>query len=179
MVNRPIQLYLFSYSKNTAIAFQKTLLPKSISGKTNLISYDVTFIKNMKNYQQVACILYFISKCCSFELFLWSCRLIVAVPLPGGPQDRASPEAQQAPEDCYIKCSLCGQGLPSWQALREHVDASHPGGAFRCLQCTASFPSRDQLERHEQMHPAVQQVVSTSLYSFSKFSCIVVLGCGP
>lgn len=101
--------------------------------------------------------------------------MIVAVPLPGGPQDRASPEAQQAPEDCYIKCSLCGQGLPSWQALREHVDASHPGGAFRCLQCTASFPSRDQLERHEQMHPAVQQVVSTSPLQVILY---IILECG-
>ncbi|KAG8313714.1 hypothetical protein J6590_002186 [Homalodisca vitripennis] len=71
--------------------------------------------------------------------------------------DRASPADLQ--DDCYIKCSFCGQGLSSFQALKEHVDASHPGGAFPCVHCAATFPSRDQLEKHEQLHPNTQQVV--------------------
>ncbi|XP_054279484.1 zinc finger E-box-binding homeobox protein zag-1-like isoform X3 [Macrosteles quadrilineatus] len=69
------------------------------------------------------------------------------------PKDRASPE-----EDNFIKCSFCGQGLPSFLALKEHVDAQHPGGAFPCVHCAATFPSRDQLDKHELLHTANQQV---------------------
>lgn len=82
------------------------------------------------------------------------------VPLPSSgvvtTKERSSPG-----EDCYIKCSYCGQGYPAFQPLKEHVEACHPqpqGGAYSCIQCSASFANRDQLEKHEHLHSATAQV---------------------
>lgn len=69
--------------------------------------------------------------------------------------------------------------------LKEHIEISHPevtnaengtssapcaispssnlvgpGGPYGCSQCTTSFPTKDQLEKHELLHSPNAQVVS-------------------
>jgi hypothetical protein len=88
--------------------------------------------------------------------------------------------------DCFIKCPHCHKGYPGFQALKEHVESSHPppqhlgaddtgisqptspvgspapvpGGAYACSQCNTSFMQKDQLEKHELLHSPNAQVVS-------------------
>lgn len=40
-------------------------------------------------------------------------------------------------------------------------------GSYACSQCSASFQSRDQLEKHEMGHSPIPPVVSTFVYSHS------------
>lgn len=87
----------------------------------------------------------------------------------------------------FIKCPQCQKGYQTFQALKEHLEASHsmvdatgmenggtpvssvasasspsPSvvGAYNCSQCTTSFAAKDQLEKHELLHSPNAQVVS-------------------
>jgi hypothetical protein len=88
----------------------------------------------------------------------------------------------------YIKCPQCQKGCQTFQALKEHMEAAHAdlatapesgplptstpsavsptpslvgaGGPFGCSQCTTSFATKDQLEKHELLHSPNAQVVS-------------------
>lgn len=91
--------------------------------------------------------------------------------------------------DYFIKCPQCQNGYPGFQALKEHVESSHPpppqvrggddgasqptspvgspapntpGGGYACPQCNTSFLHKDQLEKHELLHSPNAQVVSKS-----------------
>lgn len=104
--------------------------------------------------------------------------------------------------DYFIKCPQCQKGYQTFQALKEHMESSHPdlpviengttttttnkiltpttaatsppptftsnniGGPLGCSQCTASFTSKDQLEKHELLHsPNAQAVRYHPLYN--------------
>ncbi|XP_023012553.2 zinc finger protein 1 isoform X2 [Leptinotarsa decemlineata] len=83
----------------------------------------------------------------------------------------------------FIKCPQCQKGCQTFQALKEHMESSHgelsmgldaslpiasavsptptlagTGGPFGCSQCTTSFSSKDQLEKHELLHSPNAQV---------------------
>jgi uncharacterized Zn-finger protein len=86
----------------------------------------------------------------------------------------------------YIKCPQCQKGCQTFQALKEHMEAAHAdlatapesgplptstpsavsptpslvgaGGPFGCSQCTTSFATKDQLEKHELLHSPNAQV---------------------
>ncbi|KAL3279000.1 hypothetical protein HHI36_016516 [Cryptolaemus montrouzieri] len=86
--------------------------------------------------------------------------------------------------DYFIKCSQCQKGCQSFLALKEHMENSHAelaassengtlsnpsalspspslvssGGPFPCSQCTSSFPTKDQLEKHDVLHSPNAQV---------------------
>lgn len=85
--------------------------------------------------------------------------------------------------DYYIKCPQCQKGCQTFHSLKEHMETSHadltttipqdnttttpnvtvsptPGGPFGCSQCTTSFATKDQLEKHELLHSPNAQVVS-------------------
>ncbi|KAJ9585912.1 hypothetical protein L9F63_020446, partial [Diploptera punctata] len=95
------------------------------------------------------------------------------------------------PGDCFIKCPHCQKGYPGFQALKEHVESSHPppqhlgaddtgasqptspvgspapnnpvpGGGYACSQCNMRFMQKDQLEKHELLHSPNAQVESSS-----------------
>ncbi|XP_023309886.1 zinc finger E-box-binding homeobox protein zag-1 [Anoplophora glabripennis] len=93
-------------------------------------------------------------------------------------------EDYSAAPEYFIKCPQCQKGCQTFQALKEHMDAFHAelsansengnlsipnaasptptlagtGGPFGCSQCTASFSSKDQLEKHELLHSPNAQV---------------------
>lgn len=48
---------------------------------------------------------------------------------------------------------------------------SGTGGPFVCSQCTSSFPSKDQLEKHELLHSPNAQVVSRWFSVFCYDEC--------
>lgn len=100
-------------------------------------------------------------------------------------------------QDYFIKCPQCQKGCQSFQSLKEHMEISHSditsvengtvntpnvaspspgvigtGGPFGCSQCATSFPSKDQLEKHELLHSPNAQVVSYSL-NWSMLKCCV------
>ncbi|XP_056648503.1 zinc finger E-box-binding homeobox 2 isoform X1 [Diorhabda sublineata] len=88
-----------------------------------------------------------------------------------------------SPDYC-IKCPQCQKGMQTFQALKEHVECCHmeisnvsepisltapsavsptptlvgTGGPFGCSQCTTTFSSKDQLEKHELLHSPNAQV---------------------
>jgi zinc finger homeobox protein 1/2 len=108
---------------------------------------------------------------------------------PGsGADDGGGAGATGIGNDYFIKCPQCHKGYPGFQALKEHVESSHPptphvgggddgvsqptspvgspapntpGGAYACSQCNTSFLHKDQLEKHELLHSPNAQVVST------------------
>ncbi|KAF7286259.1 hypothetical protein GWI33_006553 [Rhynchophorus ferrugineus] len=81
-----------------------------------------------------------------------------------------------------IKCPHCQKGCQSFSALKEHTELVHteltassetsmsvtsavsptplggPGGPYGCTQCSASFASKEQLEKHELLHSPNAQV---------------------
>ncbi|GJQ72820.1 hypothetical protein Trydic_g1470 [Trypoxylus dichotomus] len=90
-------------------------------------------------------------------------------------------------QDYFIKCPQCQKGYQTFQSLKEHMGACHPdlgatpensavlptpagapisptpsvvgtGGPFACSQCATSFPTKDQLEKHELLHSPNAQV---------------------
>ncbi|KAG5890373.1 hypothetical protein JTB14_010874 [Gonioctena quinquepunctata] len=104
-----------------------------------------------------------------------------ASPLPNGiikEEDLAS-----TPE-YFIKCPQCQKGCQTFQALKEHMESAHveqlslgsdaslpianavsptptlagTGGLYGCSQCTTSFSTKDQLEKHELLHSPNAQV---------------------
>lgn len=86
----------------------------------------------------------------------------------------------------FIKCPQCQKGCSTFQTLKEHIESCHSlseegnpvallppstgpspppgavaaGGSFGCSQCTTTFTSKDQLEKHELLHSPNAQVVS-------------------
>uniref|UniRef100_A0A6P7GNG9 Zinc finger protein 1 isoform X1 n=1 Tax=Diabrotica virgifera virgifera TaxID=50390 RepID=A0A6P7GNG9_DIAVI len=84
----------------------------------------------------------------------------------------------------FIKCPQCQKGCQTFQALKEHMECAHmdlsivseasgmtvpnavsptpsmagAGGPFGCSQCTTTFSSKDQLEKHELLHSPNAQV---------------------
>ncbi|XP_030760348.1 zinc finger E-box-binding homeobox protein zag-1 isoform X2 [Sitophilus oryzae] len=92
-------------------------------------------------------------------------------------------EELNATPEYFIKCPQCQKGCQSFQALKEHMELSHteltassetsmsvassavspsplggPGGPYGCAQCSASFASKEQLEKHELLHSPNAQV---------------------
>lgn len=89
------------------------------------------------------------------------------MPLPGV---GVGGNGKEENEDYFIKCPQCGGGYPGFQALKEHVESSHPGnGSLACLQCALTFPTRDLLEKHELLHSPNAQVVSNLCSFFFHF----------
>lgn len=84
--------------------------------------------------------------------------------------------------DYFIKCPQCQKGCQTFQQLKEHMEATHseacasengggaptvsptpslggPGGPFGCTPCSnASFPTQDQLVKHELLDSPNAQV---------------------
>ncbi|KAJ8980222.1 hypothetical protein NQ317_010219 [Molorchus minor] len=66
----------------------------------------------------------------------------------------------------FIKCPQCQKGCQTFQSLKEHMESAvsptptltGAGGAFGCSQCTTSFSTKDQLEKHELLHSPNAQV---------------------
>ncbi|CAH1101279.1 unnamed protein product, partial [Psylliodes chrysocephalus] len=83
----------------------------------------------------------------------------------------------------FIKCPQCQKGCQTFQALKEHMECAHMDpsslseagcltapssisptpnlgctGPFGCSQCTTTFSSKDQLEKHELLHSPNAQV---------------------
>ncbi|XP_049820641.1 zinc finger protein 1 isoform X3 [Aethina tumida] len=99
--------------------------------------------------------------------------------VPPIPNDAKEEDFSPA-SDYFIKCPQCQKGYQTFQALKEHMKSAHSetatengaipgavsptpslsgtGGPFACSQCTSSFPSKDQLEKHELLHSPNAQV---------------------
>ncbi|XP_018328543.1 zinc finger protein 1 isoform X2 [Agrilus planipennis] len=87
--------------------------------------------------------------------------------------------------DCFIKCPQCQKSCQTFQSLKEHMEVAHAdgnialengvglslpsasptpsltpgnGGPYGCSQCTTSFGTKDQLEKHELLHSPNAQV---------------------
>ncbi|XP_050306334.1 zinc finger protein 1 isoform X2 [Anthonomus grandis grandis] len=83
--------------------------------------------------------------------------------------------------ETFIKCPQCEKRCQSYQELKEHLEISHgdltassenslsiravsplpmagTGGRYGCSQCSASFTSKEQLEKHELLHSPNAQV---------------------
>ncbi|KAK6631629.1 hypothetical protein RUM44_006158 [Polyplax serrata] len=97
---------------------------------------------------------------------------------------KALTEADITNPDYFIRCLHCQRAYPGLQALRDHIDSDHLGnlspnealspvqssyspvpvpmlgGHHSCSQCSVSFSSKDQLEKHELLHSPNAQVVS-------------------
>ncbi|XP_063912903.1 zinc finger protein 1 isoform X4 [Zophobas morio] len=120
----------------------------------------------------------------------------VIYPEPVGHPENVSPltngvskegDDLNAATEYYIKCPQCQKGCQTFQALKEHMEATHSdlaapppevgplptstpgavsptptlagsGGPFGCSQCTTSFATKDQLEKHELLHSPNAQV---------------------
>lgn len=112
--------------------------------------------------------------------------MLIAVPsLANGVKTEG--EDANGSSDYFIKCPQCQKGYQTFQGLKEHMESAHPdlavlengstavpvvsntvspppaltgsGGPFGCSQCTASFTSKDQLEKHELLHSPNAQAV--------------------
>ncbi|KAL0271042.1 UNVERIFIED_CONTAM: hypothetical protein PYX00_008277 [Menopon gallinae] len=95
---------------------------------------------------------------------------------------KALAEADINSADYLIKCLHCQKAYPGLQALRDHIEAEHPrnlspnealspvhgsyspapvpvhGGLHQCAQCSVTFSTKDQLEKHELLHSPNAQV---------------------
>ncbi|EEB10085.1 zinc finger protein, putative [Pediculus humanus corporis] len=95
---------------------------------------------------------------------------------------KALAEAEITNPDYFIKCLHCQKAYPGLQALRDHIEADHlgnlspnealspvqgsyspapvpvQGGLHACSQCSVSFSTKDQLEKHELLHSPNAQV---------------------
>ncbi|XP_045465289.1 zinc finger protein 1 isoform X2 [Harmonia axyridis] len=120
-------------------------------------------------------------KCIDFiDTLGLSTSLCAVPPLTNG----AIKEEDIGPHTDYIKCSQCQKSCGTFLALKEHMETLHADlaassengnssnhsalsptpslvsslGPFACSQCTSSFPSKDQLEKHELLHSPNGQV---------------------
>ncbi|KAJ8921790.1 hypothetical protein NQ315_008419 [Exocentrus adspersus] len=127
----------------------------------------------------------------SYSFRLWSlanvwntCQPKYFVAAPSLTNGAIKEEDYTTSPEYFIKCPQCQKGCQSFEALKEHMDASHAelsassengnlsipsavsptptlggtGGPLGCSQCAASFSSKDQLEKHELLHSPNAQV---------------------
>lgn len=118
-------------------------------------------------------------------ILLMGAVFLFLLPVPLSPAAvKALAEADINSADYLIKCLHCQKAYPGLQALRDHIEAEHPrnlspnealspvhgsyspapvpvhGGLHQCAQCSVTFSTKDQLEKHELLHSPNAQVVS-------------------
>lgn len=115
--------------------------------------------------------------------------LLICLAVPALTNGVTKEDEDAAGTEHFIKCPQCQKGCSSFQSLKEHIECCHPhaipeegstaslppasavaspppaavgtGGPYGCSQCTTSFSTKDQLEKHELLHSPNAQVVST------------------
>lgn len=115
------------------------------------------------------------------------CLCVTVLSLSNGIGAKEGEEAYSTNSEYFIKCPQCQKGYQTFQALKEHMETSHSTadvnnpatengaissvpsasspspsvvGPYSCSQCTTSFATKDQLEKHELLHSPNAQVVS-------------------
>lgn len=129
----------------------------------------------------------------------------VSVPPLNNSVLKESDELNTTTNDYFIKCPQCQKGCQTFQALKEHMESNHQdlavtehgplsissavsptppttvvGGPFGCTQCTTSFSSKDQLEKHELLHSPNANVVSVHFFVIvlnllNNFNIIIIM----
>lgn len=118
--------------------------------------------------------------------------VVIIVSAPSLTNGAIKEEELNANAEYFIKCPQCQKGCQSFQALKEHMEIAHSdltatsenslsvasavsptplggsGGRYGCSQCSSSFSSKEQLEKHELLHSPNAQVVSYYLILVQK-----------
>ncbi|XP_065206485.1 zinc finger protein 1 isoform X2 [Planococcus citri] len=72
----------------------------------------------------------------------------------------SSGEPESSDYSSAVKCPHCFKNFVSYDVLKEHLQICRPDRpvAYPCVQCNAAFSTRDQLDKHEQLHSPNAQV---------------------